>query len=234
MRNTAQHSDDLGTPAPELPPVVAIIDSYAPLVQKGATFRGYCPFCNDMEERFVVRSEAQEWHCFGCGASGDVYDFVCRVLGVSCEQAHQVVAELGHTKPAVQSVAQGAPASQAVPDSGDGAYAEYFERLRRIRGYAGAVILRPDGGIVAIDETGAASTELVKVDQALSAAGRLANQLLGAAADADSEILLSATEGALVFLTLRCDGQPLRVALFADDPSQQFLARLSAGSLRRL
>lgn len=49
--------------------------------------RGCCPFHADRSPSFYVFGKGERWHCFGCGASGDVIDFVQRAYSVTMRQA---------------------------------------------------------------------------------------------------------------------------------------------------
>ncbi|RSU53999.1 CHC2 zinc finger domain-containing protein [Sphingomonas sp. S-NIH.Pt15_0812] len=48
---------------------------------------GCCPFHADRSPSFYVFGKGERWHCFGCGASGDVLDFVQRAYSVTMRQA---------------------------------------------------------------------------------------------------------------------------------------------------
>ncbi|MEC8517941.1 MAG: DNA primase, partial [Verrucomicrobiota bacterium] len=46
------------------------------LRKRGATYKCCCPFHNEKTPSFTVNQERQIYHCFGCGANGDVFSFV--------------------------------------------------------------------------------------------------------------------------------------------------------------
>lgn len=48
---------------------------------------GCCPFHADRSPSFYVFGKGERWHCFGCGASGDVLDFVQRAYSVTMREA---------------------------------------------------------------------------------------------------------------------------------------------------
>lgn len=52
-----------------------VISSYIPLKRHKAL----CPFHSEKTPSFVVYPKNKRWHCFGCGASGDVISFVQRI-----------------------------------------------------------------------------------------------------------------------------------------------------------
>lgn len=57
------------------------------LLRKGARFAGRCPFHDDDYPSLVVYPQTRSFFCFGCGASGDVIDFVQRADGVGFRAA---------------------------------------------------------------------------------------------------------------------------------------------------
>lgn len=66
----------------------AVIESYGVrLKKKGANYVGLCPFHQERTPSFTVNPKADLWHCFGCGAGGDVIGFVCKREGIGFREA---------------------------------------------------------------------------------------------------------------------------------------------------
>ncbi len=49
--------------------------------------QGLCPFHEEREGSFTVYADTERWYCFGCGAGGDVLDFVQRRDGIGLPEA---------------------------------------------------------------------------------------------------------------------------------------------------
>lgn len=62
-------------------PFSAVAGAVVKLCRSGNLLHGCCPFHADNSPSFVVYPD-QRFHCFGCGADGDVVDFVMRLHGV--------------------------------------------------------------------------------------------------------------------------------------------------------
>ena len=57
------------------------------LTGRGRVRQGVCPFHTESEGSFTVYGDTERWWCFGCGAGGDVLDFVQRVEGIGLPEA---------------------------------------------------------------------------------------------------------------------------------------------------
>ena len=56
--------------------IAEVIGSYVALDKKGGNYWACCPFHHEKTPSFAVNESEQFYHCFGCGASGDVVKFV--------------------------------------------------------------------------------------------------------------------------------------------------------------
>jgi DNA primase len=74
--------------------IVRVIGDYVKLKKSGAqNFSGLCPFHSEKTPSFNVHPTRQFYHCFGCGASGDVFAFIQKVENVSFPEAVRIVAQ---------------------------------------------------------------------------------------------------------------------------------------------
>lgn len=58
--------------------IVDVISHYLALKKAGKNYRALCPFHHEKTPSFMVNEEKQIFHCFGCGAGGDVFTFLMR------------------------------------------------------------------------------------------------------------------------------------------------------------
>jgi len=73
--------------------IVRVIGEYVRLKKAGQNFMGLCPFHQEKTPSFAVHPVRQIYHCFGCGAGGDVFKFVMEVDKCSFPEAVRTVAE---------------------------------------------------------------------------------------------------------------------------------------------
>jgi DNA primase len=69
------------------------------LLRAGNEYRAPCPFHQEKSPSFYIFDGGRKFHCFGCGASGDVLDFVAKLRGVGLREAAQMLT--GGNLPAV-------------------------------------------------------------------------------------------------------------------------------------
>jgi len=81
--------------------IVRIVGERVPLRKAGgASWKGLCPFHGEKTPSFNVHADKQFFHCFGCGASGDVIEFVKRSDSLSFPDAvRQLAGRAGMTVP---------------------------------------------------------------------------------------------------------------------------------------
>lgn len=61
--------------------IVEEIKRYVTLQQAGGRWKGLCPFHQEKTPSFFVFPDSARFKCFGCGAAGDILDFVMRYEG---------------------------------------------------------------------------------------------------------------------------------------------------------
>jgi DNA primase len=105
--------------------IVDVVGSYVALRKRGKNYLGLCPFHSEKEPSFTVSNEKQIFHCFGCGASGSVFDFVMRTRNLTFAEA---VSELANRF--------GIPLPQEKETAQAKKIREMAERLRQINGMA--------------------------------------------------------------------------------------------------
>ncbi|MDZ7289819.1 MAG: DNA primase [candidate division KSB1 bacterium] len=72
--------------------IVAVVSDYVTLRKSGRNFFGLCPFHPEKTPSFSVNPEKQIFHCFGCGAGGNVFTFIQRQQGISFPEAVRLLA----------------------------------------------------------------------------------------------------------------------------------------------
>jgi DNA primase len=67
--------------------IVDVISDYVQLKKQGRNYFGLCPFHGEKTPSFSVSPEKQIFHCFGCGAGGNVFSFLMDIEGISFIEA---------------------------------------------------------------------------------------------------------------------------------------------------
>lgn len=73
--------------------IVDVVSERVRLQKKGGRYWGLCPFHNEKSPSFSVNGDLQVYHCFGCGAGGNVYTFVMNYENYSFPEAVKMLAE---------------------------------------------------------------------------------------------------------------------------------------------
>jgi DNA primase len=67
--------------------VVEIISGYVALKKSGQNYVGLCPFHGEKSPSFTVSPSKQLFHCFGCGAGGNLFTFLMKMEGLTFPEA---------------------------------------------------------------------------------------------------------------------------------------------------
>jgi hypothetical protein len=73
------------------PDIIEMIGARVELRRAGRNHVTLCPFHEERTPSFSVSESWQTFHCFGCGASGDVIDFIRRLDGLTFKEACAVL-----------------------------------------------------------------------------------------------------------------------------------------------
>lgn len=73
--------------------IVDIASQYTSLRKRGSKHVGLCPFHSEKSPSFTLDEDKQLFHCFGCGAGGDVFTLVMEKEGLSFPEALRLLAQ---------------------------------------------------------------------------------------------------------------------------------------------
>lgn len=73
--------------------IVEIATQYTNIIKRGKNFIGLCPFHSEKTPSFTVDIERQLYHCFGCGAGGDIFTLVMEKENLSFPEALRHLAD---------------------------------------------------------------------------------------------------------------------------------------------
>ena len=73
--------------------IESVIAGYVDLRRRGKTLTGLCPFHNEKTPSFTVYPETASYYCFGCGAGGDVINFVRHIENLDYIEAVKLLAD---------------------------------------------------------------------------------------------------------------------------------------------
>ena len=76
--------------------IVSVINHYISLTKKGNNYTCCCPFHEEKTPSFVVSPQKAIFHCFGCGAGGNVLTFIKDYEGLNFVEAVEKLAELNN------------------------------------------------------------------------------------------------------------------------------------------
>ncbi|HKK46787.1 MAG TPA: DNA primase [Balneolaceae bacterium] len=73
--------------------IVEVVEDYVKLKRSGRSWKGLCPFHDEKTPSFHVTPDLGIYKCFGCGESGDVFNFVMEMEGVGFTEALRSLAD---------------------------------------------------------------------------------------------------------------------------------------------
>ena len=82
-----RYSDDIIEEVRMKNDIVDVVSQYVKLTRKGSSYFGLCPFHNEKTPSFSVTPSKQMYYCFGCGAGGNVFNFVMEYENYSFGEA---------------------------------------------------------------------------------------------------------------------------------------------------
>ena len=92
-----------------------VIASYVNLKRAGSVYQGLCPFHSERTPSFTVFPNTETFHCFGCGAGGDVISFIMRAENLEYPGAIEFLAKRSGLE---------------MPEEADGGKSETIKRSR--------------------------------------------------------------------------------------------------------
>ena len=110
-------SDDIISKICDENDIIDYVSQYVQLKKSGRDYSGLCPFHNEKTPSFHVSREKQLFHCFGCGASGNLVQFVMRTENLDFVDALHLLADR---------------AGIIIPESGGRVSDEEHEKKKRI------------------------------------------------------------------------------------------------------
>lgn len=68
-------------------PLASVVEQHVVLRRKSGKLEGLCPFHQERTASFKIYESDQRYHCYGCGAHGDVFDFLHHMEGLDLRGA---------------------------------------------------------------------------------------------------------------------------------------------------
>ena len=88
-----RYSDELIEEIRNSNDIVDIISQYVVLKRSGRNYFGLCPFHKEKSPSFSVSPDKQIFHCFGCGAGGNVFHFISKIENVNFVESVQILSD---------------------------------------------------------------------------------------------------------------------------------------------
>ncbi len=110
--------------------IAELIGRYVPLKRAGRHFKANCPFHKERTPSFMVNTDKQVFHCFGCGVGGNIFSFLMQHDRLTFPEAvRQIADHVGVELPEPSKGGGGERGEELVPLMEQAC--QYFERLLR-------------------------------------------------------------------------------------------------------
>ncbi|MBQ8678072.1 MAG: DNA primase [Alphaproteobacteria bacterium] len=113
--------------------IVDVVGAKVKLVRKGREYQACCPFHNEKTPSFTVNEAKGFYHCFGCGAHGDIIRFEMEGNGLTFIEAVEKLAhKVGMQVPRLSAESREEQEKRATAYDIMELAAKYFERILRL------------------------------------------------------------------------------------------------------
>lgn len=144
-----RYSDDIIEEVRSKNDIVDVVSQYVKLTRKGSSYFGLCPFHNEKTPSFSVTPGKQMYYCFGCGAGGNVFNFIMEYENYTFGEALKHLADrAGVELPQIEysgAVRQKAQEKAELLEIHKQAAQYYYYQLRTDKGRKGYEYLRQRG-----------------------------------------------------------------------------------------
>ncbi len=125
----------------------SVIGRRVKLTRAGREYKACCPFHNEKSPSFYVNDDKNFFHCFGCGAHGDVIGFTMKIDNLGfLETVEKLAGEAGLEVPRLSAQArQQAERAKTLADAVEAACKWFEAKLRQPEGRAALAYLRGRG-----------------------------------------------------------------------------------------
>jgi DNA primase len=115
--------------------IAELIGRYVPLKRTGRHFKALCPFHREKTPSFIVNTDKQIFHCFGCGAGGNIFSFLIQHDRLTFPEAVRQLAD--HV---------GVPLPDREAVSRNGSLERYRTLMEKVCGYFERRLAHPQQG----------------------------------------------------------------------------------------
>jgi DNA primase len=121
---------------------VSVVNDYVRLEKRGGRYWGLCPFHHEKTGSFTVNPDLKWYHCFGCGKSGSVIDFVMEMDKLTFPEAVEHLARRTGIEVAYETAGRAAAADTGRAQERE----QLFELCRRVStSFHHFLLERPEG-----------------------------------------------------------------------------------------